>query len=66
MIKFSDAQYAIDGAYARELQNKIAVIQEQTRTRKTLFLTMITPFGLKKNQHSTELVSQKLTLEHLL
>lgn len=64
-IKFCDAPFAIDAAYARELQNKIAVFREQTRTRKTLFLTMITPFGLKKNQHSTELVSQELTLEHL-
>ena len=64
-IKFSQDKFVIDAKYAKELEEKIAVFREVTKTKKTLFLTFITPFGLKKNQYSTSLVQNELTLEDL-
>jgi AAA+ ATPase superfamily predicted ATPase len=62
-IKFCRTEFTIDQSYAKELQRKIAVFQAQTKTTKTLFLTLITPYGLKKNTYSTELVQQEIILE---
>lgn len=62
-IKFYNTEFTIDQSYAKELQRKIDVFREQTQTTKTIFLTLITPYGLKKNEYSTELVNQEITLE---
>lgn len=62
-IKFSQGEFVIDKKYAKELQTKIDVFRQQTKTRKTIFLTFITPYGLQQNQYSTELVQREITLE---
>lgn len=62
-IKFHQTEFVIDQTYAKELRHKIEAFQEHTKTKKTLFLTLITPFGVRKNEYSTELVNQEITLE---
>lgn len=62
-IKFYHTEFIIDQSYARELQLKIDVFREQTKTTKAIFLTFITPYGLRKNEYSTELVNREITLE---
>lgn len=64
-IKFHHAPFTIDKNYAKILERKIAVFREQTRTTKTLFLTLITPFGVQKNEYSSELMNSEITLEDL-
>ena len=61
-IKFHQAPFAIDQNYAQELERKITVFRNQTKTSKTIFLTFITPFGLHKNEYSTEWVNSEITL----
>ncbi len=58
-IKFYHTEFTIDQNYAKELQRKIDVFREQTKTTKTIFLT----FGLRKNEYSTELVNREIILE---
>jgi len=62
-IKFYHTFFTIDQSYANELQRKIAIFREYTKTTKTIFLTILTPFGLHKNEYSEELVNRELTLE---
>lgn len=62
-IKFYHTSFTIDQKYAQELRRKIAIFREHTKTNKTIFLTFITPFGLHKNEYSSELVNRELTLE---
>ena len=64
-IKFSINSFVITKKYAEELRNKIAVFKEQTKTKKTVFLTMITSFGLQKNEYSNQLVQNSLTMDAL-
>jgi hypothetical protein len=64
-IKFYHTLFTIDQSYAYELQRKLTVFREHTKTTKTIFLTFITPFGLHKNEYSAELVNSELTLEDL-
>ena len=54
-MKFCQTEYVIGSAYAKELRRKMEVFRNQTRTRKSLFLTFVTTFGLKENSHSTSL-----------
>ncbi len=64
-IKFCDEEFEITQDYAKDLERKKTVFQKITGTKKTIFLTMITPFGLKENIHSIELVNQQLKLDSL-
>jgi AAA+ ATPase superfamily predicted ATPase len=63
-MKFSINDFAIDKKYSEELKNKLKVFREETGTRKSLFLTLITSFGLKKNTYSS-MVQNELTMDVL-
>lgn len=64
-IKCSDSPFAIDKAYAQILSNKMKVFRKQTRTKKQLFLAMVTTFGLKPTIYSEEIVTNEATMEDL-
>jgi len=64
-MKFTNTVFNIDKAYASELQNKLEVFKERTGTKKTLFLTMITTFGIKDNIYKTGLVQNEITMKDL-
>jgi uncharacterized protein len=64
-IKFYTGEFTISKSYAGELQQKLDVFEERTKPRKTLFLTLITTYGIKENIHSDTLVKKSLTMEAL-
>lgn len=64
-MKFSINNFAIHKKYAEELRNKIGIFKEETKTRKAIFLTMITTFGLNKNNYSNSLVQNSLKMDVL-
>ncbi|MFI4937391.1 MAG: ATP-binding protein [Candidatus Berkiellales bacterium] len=64
-IKFCQGEFNITKEYAKKLLNKKEIFREQTKTKKTIFITMITPYGVKKNQHYIGLVDNELTLDDL-
>ena len=51
-IKFSTQQYEINKTDDEDLKNKVAVFKNKTKTTKTIIVTMITTFGVKKNKYS--------------
>ena len=51
-IKFSSGQYEIDKDYDMALKRKLEIFREATGTTKTLLITMITTYGIKKNMYS--------------
>ena len=62
--KFSINAYEISRDYDQKLRDKIEIFRESTKTRKTLQLTLITTFGIKKNPYSS-LINQTVTLDDL-
>ncbi|MBX3708219.1 MAG: AAA family ATPase [Gammaproteobacteria bacterium] len=64
-IKFTTELFEIKKDYAENLKNKIAVFKEKTRTKKQIFLVMISAYGIKENMYSEELVQSVVTLEDL-
>ncbi|HVV84120.1 MAG TPA: ATP-binding protein [Kofleriaceae bacterium] len=64
-IKFCEAEFVVDKACARELARKRDVFRAVTRTRKALFVTLVTTYGVRDNEHARGLVSQVVTLDSL-
>ncbi|MEZ4850530.1 MAG: ATP-binding protein [Bacteroidia bacterium] len=51
-MKFSINPFIIDKKYSENLRNKIGFFRQETQTRKALFLTLITTYGLAQNKYS--------------
>jgi len=64
-IKYTDDPFIIDKQYAETLAKKLDVFKNKTKTKKQLFVVLISANGLKKNQYSNQLISGLVTLEDL-
>lgn len=64
-MKFSKDEFVIDKIYADELDNKVQVFQQETKTKSTIFPTMITTYGVKKNSYYTGRVQNEVTMDDL-
>jgi len=64
-IKFYNTEFTVSKSYTQTLKSKLDVFQETTKTRKHLFLTLITTFGITHNEHSLGLIDQVLTIDDL-
>lgn len=64
-IKFYDDEFVIDKSYAEVLRRKKSIFRKKTKTRKTLFLTMISTYGVTKNSLYFNCVDQQLMMDVL-
>ena len=64
-IKFVNTEFFIDEAYAKALSQKREIFQAVTKTKKTVFTTLISPYGVKESQHYRSAVQNQLTLDDL-
>jgi len=63
-MKYSINPFIIDKKYAENLRNKVGVFKQETKTRKSVFLTFISTFGLKQNEYSG-LVQNEIRMQDL-
>jgi uncharacterized protein len=63
--KFSLNSFIIDKDYAEKLRDKVGVFKQVSKTRKAVFLTMITTYGIEKNKHSLGLIQNEVTMDNL-
>lgn len=64
-MKFSEHPFVVSKSYAAAIQQKAAVFKYATGTRKALFPTLVTTFGILPNEHSTGLIIQQVQLDDL-
>ena len=64
-MKFYGSSYTMDKKYYMNLKNKISEFQHDTSTRKNIFITMLTTYGLNRNKYSNELVQNELEMSSL-
>ncbi len=64
-MKFSINEFKIDKKYEMELRNKIGTFRSETKTKKAVFLTMITTFGIKQNDYYGDLVQNEINMNDL-
>lgn len=51
-MKFSISQFIINTKYDVELRNKVGAFRTETQTKKSIFLTMFTTYGLRDNSYA--------------
>ena len=64
-MKFSESEFAIDRAYARELERKRDAYRAAFGDRKATFLTLISTYGVRANDHAQRLGLRSLTMDAL-
>jgi uncharacterized protein len=64
-IKWSISEYIITKSYAADLRKKIALFKHYSTTKKQVFFTFMSTYGLVQNEHSGGLVDNELTLNDL-
>lgn len=64
-VKFSNDVFTIDKNYAAALRTKRRVFVEKTGSRKSIFLTMLTTFGAKPNEHYLGNIQNQVTMDAL-
>lgn len=64
-MRYHTEPLTLSAADAEELDRKKAVFREKTRTRKTVFTTLIAPNGVHANEYSQRSVQHVLTADNL-
>lgn len=64
-IKFYNKSFVITKDYAQNLRSKMDIFEEVSETKKHIFLTLLTTFGITPNEHSIGLIDQVLTMDDL-
>ena len=64
-MKFSPIPFAISAGVREALENKKKCFIENSGVRKTVFVTMVTAMGCKKNAHYEQIIDSEVTAEHL-
>lgn len=64
-MKYSESEFLIDKAYAADLENKRDVFKNRTKTKKSLFLTFVTTFGIKDNEYAKRLIQNSISINAL-
>ena len=63
-MKYSSSEYVINKEYDQNLRNKRSAFLAETRTRKAAHTTMVTTYGLRKNQYQAG-IPYEITLDDL-
>ena len=63
-MKFSRSPYEITKSDDEDFDNKLAAFLQQTKTTKSLMLTLVTSFGIVQNKYSGH-VQNQVTMEDL-
>ena len=64
-MKFYEGLYTINKTEYENLKNKIYQFKQDTKTRKNVFMTILTSNGLFENENSSELINNKLDIDCL-
>ena len=64
-IKFSLTEYELDKKTAENLNQKRRIFLAQSKTKKSVFITMLTTFGVKENAHYFATVHNQLMMDAL-
>ncbi len=64
-LKFYSEAFTLTKAYADALREKKAQFRAISKTKKQIFLNLLTTFGLKHNEHSLGLIDKAFSMEIL-
>jgi AAA+ ATPase superfamily predicted ATPase len=65
-IKYAQDNFVLDKEYYAKLQNKISSLRYFTKTRKSIFVTIVTPSGLLENKYSLDYLRNQVIMDKIL
>ena len=65
-MKYYNAEFELSKAYAQNLRMKRERFKSVTETKKNLFITLITTYGLIPNEHSLGLLEKVVSLDDMI
>lgn len=63
--KFYDGEFRVTSEYAERLNQRKNLFREKTKTRKAIFTTLITPYGVVQDKNYLSAVDNQLTMDAL-
>ena len=63
-MKYSNDEYVITKEYEKRLINRTSLFKKVTKTKKSLYNTFISTYGIKRNIHSS-IVQSEITMDDL-
>jgi AAA+ ATPase superfamily predicted ATPase len=63
--KFHSGEVVIDKKYAEQLRRRANIFREKTKTKKAILFTMITTYGLNKNEYALDVIHNDMDMEAL-
>ena len=64
-VKFYNDEFEVTSSYAQQLRRKKSIFKSKTRTKKNVFITILTVYGAKKNSHYLGIVTNQLLIDDL-
>jgi uncharacterized protein len=64
-MKFYAVPFTLDKKYATEISKKVDTFCAKTKTKKSVFTTFVTTFGVVPNPYSRQVIQNELTMDHL-
>lgn len=64
-IKYTINPFGVTKEYDLKLRNKVGAFIQSTKTKKTVFLSMITTYGLVNNAYYRSIIQNELTMDDL-
>ena len=64
-IKFYKDQFILTKEYAEKIRQKRSIFKVVSKTKKQIFITLISTFGLIENKHSNSLIDNAIELDAL-
>ncbi len=64
-MKFYKEEFLLSKTYAEEMRRKRTLLRNLTKTKKQIFLVLITTFGLIPGKHSVGLIDNTVTMDDL-
>ena len=64
-IKFANAEFVIDRKYADELESKRTVFLQKCQPKKSVFITLLSTFGVKQNEQYWRVAQNQLKMNVL-
>lgn len=64
-MKFLEHPFVLSKSEATNIRHKLAVFKNESRSKKALFPTIISSFGILPNEHSIGLIQQVVQLDDL-
>ncbi len=65
-LKFFDSAFEITKNYAEQLQERVSIFKQKTKTKKNVFTTILASNGVKRNEYYLSAITNELKIEDLL